>query len=146
MTKFLAGKRILHGGLPVMYVLLLATLLLAQARSVSQGVYSKAQAIRGQSLYRAECARCHGETLLGGEDAPAIVDGEFLDKWNGNSVGALVELIRKTMPSDGPGHLTRKQCVDMAAYILSANKFPAGEKELDNDLAVLNEIKIEAKR
>ena len=146
MRESSTSKPILHHGLTIVCVAALAGLLLAQARSVREGVFTKAQAARGLSLYRAECARCHGETLMGGEDAPGLVDNDFLEKWNGKSVGEMVELIRKTMPSDGPGHLTRKQCVDMTAYLLSANKFPTGEKELDTDIAGLNEIKIEPKR
>ena len=78
----------------------------AASRSVWDGVYSKEQAGRGQTAYNSKCARCHGESLMGGEDSPALVDRDFLEKWNGKSVGSLVEVIRKTMPSDGPGKLT----------------------------------------
>jgi hypothetical protein len=63
------------------------------------------------------------------------VDRDFLDKWNGKSVGTLVELTRKTMPSDGPGKLSRRQCVDIVSYVLSANGFPAGNAELESDAA-----------
>ena len=34
------------------------------------------------------------------------------------------------MPSDGPGKLSRRQCTDIIANLLSANGFPAGESEL----------------
>jgi len=36
-----------------------------QARSVSDGVYSPAQATRGQEIYKAQCAECHGNALEG---------------------------------------------------------------------------------
>ena len=49
------------------------------------------------------------------------------------------------MPSDGPGKLSRRQCTDMIAYLLSANGFPAGESDLDSDAAVLHEILIQPK-
>jgi mono/diheme cytochrome c family protein len=91
------------------------------------------------------CARCHGEALLGGEDSPPLVDHDFLDKWNGKSVGSLVELIRKTMPSDGPGKLSQRQCTDLVAYLLSANEFPPGEKDLESGAAALNDILIRPK-
>jgi quinoprotein glucose dehydrogenase len=123
--------------------LVLVTLLMLAAvatRSVWDGVYSKEQAGRGQAAYNSKCARCHGEALLGGEDSPPLVDKDFLDKWNGRSVGDLVELTRKTMPADGPGKLSRQQCTDIAAYLLSANGFSAGAGDLPSDAAALDEI------
>jgi mono/diheme cytochrome c family protein len=114
-------------------------------RSVWDNVYSKEQASRGQSDYNSKCARCHGDALLGGEDSPPLVDRDFLAKWNGKSVGALVELTRKTMPADGPGKLSRQQCIDIAAYLLSANGFPAGAGDLPSDAAALDEIVFQEK-
>jgi mono/diheme cytochrome c family protein len=118
----------------------------AATRTVWDGVYTKEQAVRGQTAYLSQCARCHGEALLGGENSPGLVDEDFLEKWNGKQVGSLVELTRKTMPSDGPGKLSRRQCVDLIAYILSANGFPAGKNELETDPALLDEILIQQKR
>lgn len=116
------------------------------SRTVWDGVYSKQQAGRGQTAYNSRCARCHGDALLGGENSPALVDRDFLEKWNGKSVGSLVELIRTTMPSDGPGRISRQQCTDITAYLLSANNFPAGERDLAADLESLNEILFQAKK
>jgi quinoprotein glucose dehydrogenase len=126
-------------------LVLLAAAAAAPPRSVREGVYSKDQAERGKTQYLEHCARCHGENLLGGEESPALVDGDFLAKWHGKTVGELVERVRKTMPTDGPGVLTRRQCVDIVAYMLSANEYPAGETELASDLAALNEIRIDPK-
>jgi len=112
------------------------------SRSVWSGVYSKEQVTRGQKAYNSLCARCHGEALLGGEDSPPLVEKDFLEKWNQKSVGSLVDFTRKTMPSDGPGKLSRRQCLDIITYILSANGFPAGASELEPDAADLNEILI----
>src|SRR5271169_5566841 len=118
----------------------------AASHSVWEGVYSKEQAGRGQTGYNSKCARCHGDALLGGEDSPALVDRDFLEKWNGRAVGNLVELIRKTMPSDGPGKLSRQQCTDIAAYLLSANGFPAGTVDLASEPGAQNDILFEAKK
>src|ERR1700724_2948108 len=90
------------------------------SRSVWDGVYTKEQAGRGQTVYREECMKCHAENLMGGEAGPALVGDEFLPKWNGKTVGDLCQLIRKTMPSDDPGNLSTGQYSDVVAYILSA--------------------------
>ena len=127
-----------------LFLILIASAV-AASRSVWSGVYSQDQASRGQKAYNSQCARCHGEALLGGENSPPLVDPDFLEKWYGKSVGSLVDFTRKTMPSDGPGKLSRRQCTDMIAYLLSANGFPAGESDLDSDAAVLNEILIQPK-
>ena len=50
------------------------------------------------------------------------------------------------MPSDDPGNLSTRQYADLVAYIFGANEFPPGDKELDRDVAALNEIRIEEKR
>ena len=110
--------------------------------SAWDGVYNAEQVERGKTAYNALCARCHGETLGGGENSPALVDDVFFAFWGGKTVGALVEYTRTTMPSDGPGRISRKRCIDIAAYLLSANGFPAGANELPADLDALNQITI----
>ena len=118
----------------------------AASRSVLDGVYTKAQAVRGQTVYREECAKCHSENLAGGEGSPSLVGEEFTSKWIGKSVNSLFELTRKTMPSDDPARLSRRQYADLIAYLLSANEYPAGEKELGNAPEALNNIRIEARK
>lgn len=118
----------------------------AEARSVWDGVYSAEQSARGKKAYDSECARCHGDALLGGEDSPPLVDQDFLKGWYGKNVGRLVDQTRRTMPSDGPGRLSRQLCTDIVAYLLSANGFPAGKTDLSNDTTVQKAITIEAKK
>jgi mono/diheme cytochrome c family protein len=123
------------------------TIMLAQppaSRSVWDGVYTAEQAKRGEARYNQLCASCHSETLGGGESAPPLAAGEFLDTWNGLTVGELFERTRKTMPQDKPSSLTREQTADILAYILSGNRFPAGKTELPRATEVLMEIRIEA--
>ncbi len=116
------------------------------ARSVWDGVFSPDQAARGQKAYNSQCARCHGESLGGGEDSPPLVDQDFLGNWNGKTLGTLVEYTRKKMPSDGPGKLSRQLCTDVVAYLLSANRFPAGNGSLEPNVDLLNQILIEPKK
>ena len=117
----------------------------AAPHSVWEGVYSPEQLTRGKKAFNSQCARCHGENLLGGEEAPMLVEADFLNKWKGKSVGSLIDQTRKTMPSDGPGKLTRQQCIDITAYLLSANGFPAGKSDLPTDPDSLNLILIQPK-
>jgi hypothetical protein len=51
--------------LPVLAIALGAR---GQARSVWEGVYTEAQAKRGEALYFERCVRCHGATYMGGTD------------------------------------------------------------------------------
>ena len=112
------------------------------ARSAWDGVFTKAQVERGRTVYNAQCARCHGETLGGGENSPSLVDDVFFTFWGGKTVGDLVEYTRTTMPSDGPGKIPRRRCIDVAAFLLDANGFPAGDQELPTELDGLTQITI----
>jgi mono/diheme cytochrome c family protein len=114
-------------------------------RSVWDGVYSEDQAKRGSELYAKQCASCHGAELTGGESAPALVGDGFLSNWNGTTVGDLFERIRKSMPQDDPGKLSRQQNADILAFMFSANKFPVGKTDLDRETEVLKLIKFETK-
>ena len=69
-------------------------------RSVWDGVYTAEQAKRGEGLYTQHCAACHGGTLLGAEEAPALTGFEFGANWNGLTLGDLFE--RQPACSDAP--------------------------------------------
>src|SRR5580704_15790687 len=127
----------------VCFALLIPTL--ALSRSVKDGVYSKQQAERGKGTYDEQCSKCHGQSLNGGEGAPELSGKAFVGRWSGNSVGALFGIIYKTMPTDDPGNLSTRQAADLAAFILSSNGFPAGDKDLENSAAALDDIKFDAK-
>ncbi len=118
-------------------------LLWAQA-SVWDGIYSAEQARKGEALYRQECASCHGEKLEGRGQAPPLTGGDFTMDWNGMTVGDLFEKMQTSMPADQPGHLSREQNATLLAFILNANKFPAGAAELPTDGERLRQIRFEA--
>lgn len=123
-------------------------MLLAQqpAQSVWDGVYSEAQAARGHVQYDRRCAECHGDDLEGDVvEHPELAGGTFRDKWNGETVGELFERIHRDMPQKNPGTLTREIAVDLVAYILQANQYPAG-KDLPRDTPSLKLIRIESHR
>jgi mono/diheme cytochrome c family protein len=118
----------------------------AATRSVWDGVYTVEQAKRGEETYKRFCGQCHGSMLTGGETASPLTGGAFLSNWNGLPVGDLFERIRRSMPQDQPGKLTRQQNADVLAYLLSFNKFPAGKAELPRQDEFLREIRFETNK
>ncbi len=101
-----------------------------QFKSVTEGVYSAAQATRGQQAYKAQCVECHGAALEG-SSGPPLVGELFLSNWGGRSLADLVDKIQKTMPFNNlAGSLSRQQSTELTAYILQAGKFPAAQVEL----------------
>lgn len=116
------------------------------ARTVSDGVYTDAQAERGLATYKEACVECHGGDLTGDGFAPALVGPEFMGNWTDLSVGDLFERIRISMPPSGAASVTPAAKADIVAYMLKFNKFPAGTTELEAKLEVLKQIKIEQKK
>lgn len=131
-------------------VLATASALLAVAQdapaTVWDGVYTAAQADRGGVVYMKDCASCHGEGLTGVDEAPGLVGPTFLSNWNTQSVNDLVDLTRKSMPKDSENTLTRQQYVDVTAFVLRANGFPAGDVDLPQGALRLGQIRIDAFR
>jgi mono/diheme cytochrome c family protein len=125
-------------------ILCVATFAQVAARSVWDGVYTAEQAKRGETAYRTACAKCHGDTLAGGEAAPPLTGGEFQANWNGLTMGDLFERLRLSMPADRPGTLTSAQNADILAYMLTVNQFPAGKKELERQAELLKQIRFES--
>lgn len=130
------GFRCALGAAVCGYTLLGGLSLTGQApklRSVTDGVYSAGQAARGQQLYKAQCASCHGSALEGTVGSPLVGDS-FLSNWSARPLTNLVDKIQKTMPFNLPGSLSREQSTDLAAYILQYGKFPAGQAELSEGM------------
>jgi S-disulfanyl-L-cysteine oxidoreductase SoxD len=118
----------------------------SEARSVWDGVYTQEQSRRGQMAYNDACSSCHGDSLKGAGEVPALSGGVFLSNWSGLPLGDLYERIRRTMPQDNPARASRQQKLDVLAYILSFNKFPAGKTELPRQAEILRQIRIEANK
>jgi cytochrome c len=122
--------------------------------SVWAGVYTDQQAKRGQTLYRQECAECHGKSLEGngqsqraeqlGRALPPLSGDVFKGNWNGRPLSDLFDKMIRTMPRDDPGKVSPGQNADILAYILSFSEFPAGKTELPSDPGSLTETIFEA--
>jgi quinoprotein glucose dehydrogenase len=129
-------RLVLVFGSTCILTLLATTGVRAQGKTLAQsGVYTPAQAARGQAIYKERCAECHGAELQGAIAPPLVGDG-FLSVWGG-LLSELAAKIRNTMPADKSARLTPAQSVDLVAYVLQSGKFPAGKTELTTEDAVL---------
>ena len=129
--------------LEAMVLILVATAgagLLAQAtgsgapagdRTVWDGVYTAGQAERGRQAYEASCGRCHGVDLQGRADNRALVGDRFWQDWGEDSLGTMFSVVQKTMPRGASGSLSEQTYLDIVAYVLEKNAYPAGAAELD---------------
>jgi mono/diheme cytochrome c family protein len=116
----------------------------AQAgKTVNDGVYSEAQAKRGDALYKENCATCHGDNLEGSGPMPALAGKDFLAGWQGKTVGDLFDKTFTTMPATAPGSLTPAQAADIVSYMLASSRYKAGASELASKSEALQQIKIE---
>ena len=111
------------------------------ARStIWDGVYTEDQAKRGEQSYAKSCAKCHAEDLLGSTIAPALVGQPFFARFDRNSADDVVDVIRRTMPQEGPDTLGMPVYADIVSYLIRSNGAPAGKTELPADRAKLREI------
>jgi quinoprotein glucose dehydrogenase len=124
-------------------VLVAAGLVSGQAqKTVWDGVYTDEQAKRGAEVYAAKCAMCHGDGLGGVESAPALTGPGFYANWEGETLNALFDRIRMSMPLDDPGSLSRAQNADVVAHMLKSGGYPAGSTEIDGQAGTLSAIKV----
>jgi mono/diheme cytochrome c family protein len=108
----------------------------AAERPTSSGVYTQAQAARGEGAYQTSCQSCHAKSEYTGD--------KFKTAWVSRTAFDIFDVIRTQMPEDNPGSLERAQYVDIVAYIFSLNAFPAGSAELGGDDAALKKVRIVA--
>lgn len=103
--------------------------------------YTAPQAARGKLAYLRTCGRCHGGDLVGTSEIPTL-QGRFVEHWSGGSLNEVVDYIRTAMPIDKPGSMDQKMTVEIMAYLLQSNGFPAGDVELPTDPAALAKIRL----
>ena len=130
--------RVLIASLACLQALIIVS---AQGKTTLDGVYTDAQASRGQKIYTESCSSCHGDDLSGGGQAPALTGKDFNVDWNDLAISDLYDRTSGTMPADKPGTLKPEQTVDVIAFLLQKGSFPAGQAELPTDAAALKAIK-----
>ncbi len=93
------------------------------------GWYGKEQADSGVQLFAAKCSVCHGEKLQGGA-GPALKGPQFFARFGGDPMSRLWYGVHTEMPLTAPASLPANQSLDIVAYILRENGFPAGPYRL----------------
>lgn len=117
----------------------------APKRTIWDGVYSGAQAERGEKAYAQHCSGCHGPGLTGGEDgAPALRGAYFRARWTDHTLFEVFQTISTTMPKNGAS-LTSSEYLDVLSYILYANDTPVGSTELTSSRSALEQIVVTKK-
>jgi mono/diheme cytochrome c family protein len=111
-------------------------------QTIRDGVFTLAQAERGREAYESSsCVRCHLATLEGreqggGGNGGAPLKGlRFIQDFGESRLSKLVNTIRIDEPKESPGTLSEQAALDIAAYILSKNEYPAGQIELTSETA-----------
>ena len=101
--------------------------LLAQDKTVDQGVYTSAQAARGAKLFENNCTTCHREP---GGTAPILAGERFTKSFSDATLQTVFTTIKTTMPRTSPGSLSDAEYVDILTHLLKINSYADGMNEL----------------
>ncbi len=107
----------------------------APTKTTNSGVYTAAQAARGETVFAEKCSACH--------DPARFTGAAFFDSFDGKALKEFWDIASGTMPEDNPGSLKPQEYGDIIAYVLKLNAFPAGEVELRGDAGAMANIKVE---
>ena len=105
-------------------------------KTVLDGVYSDAQATRGQAAFTAHCSVCHGDALEG-VSAPQRTGDRFLERWREDTLDTIYNFIKERMPlgrAPDASPIPASDYLDILTHILKMNGYRAGPSELTPDL------------
>jgi mono/diheme cytochrome c family protein len=144
-------KRLLVLALPLALVSSLSAAPQEFAKTMWDGVFTSADAVRGQNDYLQMCSSCHGADLKGGKGgAPALTGPAFFERWRDLSVFDLFFAAEgRHGEASNPlvfdfRYMPPERVRDIVSYILEVNGAPAGE-ELPTDFDRLRQIQISPK-
>jgi mono/diheme cytochrome c family protein len=104
-------------------------------RTVLDGVFSDAQAQRGQAAYTAHCSVCHG-AALDGVSAPGLTTHQFIERWREDTLDNVYNYIRQNMPLGRRADAQRipdSDYLDILTHILNVNGYRSGSNELTQE-------------
>jgi len=103
--------------------------------------FTAAQSAAGKTAYNANCAVCHGNTMMNGTFGPPLAGEYFKTTWSGKTVGEFHEKA-KTMPPAAPASLSGETYANVVAYILETNGYKPGNAALSAASDALNKLTI----
>ena len=95
---------------------LIVTMALAGGAATFTAASVSAQA-DGAALFATDCARCHGDSLEGGEGPPLVGAGNAIATYK--TAGALLQYAMENMPNDQPSTLSPGEYSAIIKFILS---------------------------
>jgi cytochrome c len=99
------------------------------ADTAATGFYTAEEAQQGRTLYGANCASCHGDSLQGGA-GPSLIGPNFLATWGSRTIGNLVAFEHSQMPLGKPGSVPEQDDFAITAFIFQRNRVAAGTTPL----------------
>jgi mono/diheme cytochrome c family protein len=119
------------------------TLAIAAARASAAppaappALYAAGQAAAGEGAYTASCAVCHGTRLEGGAGPPLAGEAYATRTAQEHArVGDVFATVARLMPLNAPASLGPDRSVEIMAYLLQRNGYPAGQTPLTYDGAL----------
>jgi mono/diheme cytochrome c family protein len=104
-------------------------------RTLRDGAFSSAQAVRGERLFESICASCH-------DMAEFTAAGAYLEDVEGRPLWETFEYISAEMPEDDPASLRPEEYAAVLAYIFSVYGLPSGPTDLPVEQLPLEAISI----
>ncbi|HZV38916.1 MAG TPA: c-type cytochrome, partial [Pseudoxanthomonas sp.] len=111
----------------------------AVGKTKAPALFTAKQATGGRASYEQNCAICHGDKLTG-RAGPALKGKHFAPDDGKYKVGDIFAIVHKNMPAMAPGSLPQDTYVEIMAYILQQNGYPAGGKPLTFDGAKASKV------
>ncbi|MBP3983968.1 c-type cytochrome [Pseudoxanthomonas helianthi] len=108
-------------------------------KAKAPALFTAKQATGGKASYEQNCAICHGDKLTG-RAGPALKGKHFAPDDGKYKVGDIFAIVHKNMPAMAPGSLPQNTYVEIMAYILQQNGYPAGGKPLTFDGAKSSKV------
>jgi len=107
--------------------------------AAAPAIFTAAQAEAGKAKFLPNCSMCHGPTLAG-RSGPALKGPTFANEKAGFHVGDVFTIVAQNMPATNPGSLEKDDYVEIMAYILQENGYPAGDTALTYDDAMKSSV------
>ncbi len=117
-----------------------AVLLHGAARAdAPPAVFTADQAKAGAQKFSDNCEQCHGAQLEG-RAGPALKGPNFASAKAAFTIGDIFTIVSQNMPASQPGTLPPDDYVQVMAFLLQQNGYPAGSKPLTFDEAAASKV------